>query len=121
ADARFRAEIASASDVAQARVTLTQLRAQLIAADADVLQREAALRNLIGLPPWDEAQIIPTSEPTLDRYRPIWNELVDLAAVRRPDLIELKLILEADEQQIIIANNKALPQLNMAGLYRWNG
>src|SRR5439155_25031690 len=80
-----------------------------------------ALRNLLGLPPWDEAQIIPTTEPVLDRVRPQWQELVDLAAARRPDLIELKLVLEADEQQRIIANNNALPQLNGVALYRWNG
>lgn len=121
ADARFRAELDNGADVAQARVTLANFRALLIAADADVLQQEAALRNLIGLPPWDEAQIIPTSEPTLERYRPEWNELVELAAVRRPDLVELKLILEADEQQLILANNNALPQLNTVALYRWNG
>jgi outer membrane protein TolC len=121
ADARQRVEIANASDVAQARVTLTQLRAQLIGAQADVLQREAALRNQIGLPPWDEAQIVPTTEPTLERLRPDWHELVDIAAQRRPDLIELKLILEADEQQLIIANNTALPRLDAVGLYRWNG
>ena len=52
---------------------------------------------------------------------PNWQELVDLAAARRPDLVELKLILEADEQQRIIANNNALPQLNGVALYRWNG
>jgi outer membrane protein TolC len=85
------------------------------------LQREAALRNLLGLPPWDEAQLIPVTEPTLERYRPDWQELVDLAAARRPDIVELKLILEADEQQRIIANNNALPSLNGVALYRWNG
>jgi outer membrane protein TolC len=121
ADARARAQIGPYADAAQARVTLAQFRAQLIAADADVLQQEAALRNLLGLPPWDEAQLIPTSEPTLARVRPNWQELVDLAAARRPDLIELKLILEADEQQLIIANNNALPRLDAVGLYRWNG
>jgi outer membrane protein TolC len=121
ADARFRTQLDNGADVAQARVTLAQFRAQLIGAQADVLQREAALRNLLGLPPWDEAQIIPTTEPTLERFHPNWNELVELAALRRPDLVELKLVLEADEQQRIIANNSALPRLDAVGLYRWNG
>jgi outer membrane protein TolC len=111
----------SGADAAQAHVSLAQFRAQLLAAQSDVFQSEAALRNLLGLPPWDEAQLIPTSEPTLDRVRPDWQELVDLAAAQRPDLIELKLILEADEQQRIIANNSALPQLNGVARYRWNG
>src|SRR5439155_12339035 len=93
ADALLRAASESGANAAQARSSLAQFRAQLIAADADVLQREGALRNLLGLPPWDQAQIIPTTEPTLERLKPDWPELVDLATVRRPDLIELKLII----------------------------
>ena len=110
-----------ASDRAQASSSLANFRANLIAANNTVLQREAALRNVLGLPPWDEARIVPATEPRFDRVPLDWQELVDLAAQRRPDLVELKLILEADEQQIIIANNNALPQLDAAGLYRWNG
>jgi outer membrane protein TolC len=121
ADARLRADIGNAADAYQARTSRAQFRAQLIAADANVLQQEGALRNLLGLPPWDEAQLIATTEPILERVRPNWQELVDMAAARRPDLVELKLILEADEQQRIIANNNALPQLNGVALYRWNG
>jgi outer membrane protein TolC len=119
--AQARLGLGSGADAAQAHVSLAQFRAQLIAAQSDVLQREAALRNLLGLPPWDEAQLIPTSQPTLERVRPPWQELIELAAARRPDLVELKLILEADEQQRIIANNNALPQLDGVALYRWNG
>jgi outer membrane protein TolC len=121
ADARLQANLANKGDWAQAKTSLAQFRAQIIAADAAVLQQEGALRNLLGLPPWDEAQIIPTTEPVFQRIRPDWYQLVDLAAVRRPDLIELKLVLEADQQQLIIANNQALPQLNGVALYRWNG
>jgi outer membrane protein TolC len=121
ASGRFRVGIASAADVAQARVTLAQFRALQVAADAAVLQREAALRNILGLPVWDEVQLVPTSEPLLERMEFDWPLLVDLAAQRRPDLVELKLILEADEQQLLIANNLALPQLDFVGLYRWNG
>lgn len=121
ADARYQSSLSNYGDRSQAKTSLANFRAQLIAADANVLQTEGQLRNLLGLPPWDEAQIIPTTEPTFDRVRPQWHELVDLAAARRPDLVELKLILEADEQQRIIANNNALPQLNGVALYRWNG
>lgn len=121
AEALFRAEIESGANAAQARSSLAQFRAQLIAAEASVLQQEAALRNLLGLPPWDGTQIVPTTEPLLERFEPDWQQLVDLAASRRPDLIELKLVLEADQQQILLANNRALPQLDGVALYRWNG
>jgi outer membrane protein TolC len=121
ATAQMRADLANAGNAAQARTSLFNFRAQRIGADANVLQVEGTLRNLLGLPPWDEAQLISSTEPVLERVRPEWQELVDLASARRPDLVELKLILEADEQQRIIANNNALPQLNANALYRWNG
>jgi outer membrane protein TolC len=109
------------SNQTQALTSLSSFRADLIAADNAVLQREAALRNVMGLPPWDEVRLVPTTPPRREPFQPDWQELVELAAARRPDLIELKLILEADEQQIILANNAALPQLDAVGLYRWNG
>jgi outer membrane protein TolC len=120
-EAQMRVGIADIFDVAQTRNTLAQFKAQLVTAKADVLQREAALRNILGLPPWDGSQIVPTTEPVFDRYQPEWYELVALAAERRPDLIELKLILEADEQLRMQANNNALPRLDAVALYRWNG
>ena len=120
-DARFRIELDNGAEVAQARVTLANFRALLVTAEANVIQREAALRNMLGLPPWDEARLVPTSEPSLERFQPDWFAIVDLAAQQRPDLIELKLILEADEQLLIQANNQALPRLDAVALYRWNG
>lgn len=121
ADRRFRLGIRNASDRAQARTSLATFRANLIAARNSVLQREAALRNILGLPPWDESQLVPSTEPSTQRLEPDWDLLVQLAAQQRPDLIELKLILEADAQQIIIANNTARPRLDATALYRWNG
>lgn len=111
----------NASDVAQAATTLAQLKANLIGAKATVLTREATLRNLIGLPPGDGREIIPTSQPITTQYEPQWAALAALAEERRPDLIELKILLEADEQLLIQARNTALPQLNAVALYRWNG
>lgn len=120
-EAQKRVGLGNLADAAQAHVSYAQFRAQQIAAQTDVLQREAALRNLIGLPPWDEARIVPTTEPRADRVQPEWFQLIDLAAARRPDIVELKLILDADEQQRIIASNNALPALNGIARYQWNG
>lgn len=121
AQQRFKVGIRNGSDQAQARTSLANFQANLIAARNTVLQREAVLRNLLGLPPWDEVQLVPSTEPASERFEPDWLQIVDLAAQQRPDLIELKLILEADEQQLIIANNTARPRLDAVALYRWNG
>jgi outer membrane protein TolC len=110
-----------ASNEYQARVTYDQLKAALIASEANVLDREAALRNILGLPPEDCRRIVPTSLPTSRRLRPVWQKIVQLAEERRPDIIELKLIVEADKQRLVLAEDQALPQLNATALYRWNG
>jgi outer membrane protein TolC len=121
AEARQRAGFASAAEVAQARVALSNFRANLISAEASLLQREAALRNVLGLPPTEPERITPTTAPTPVRVEPKWDEILRLAEQRRPDVIELKLILEADQQQLLIARNQALPRVDATVLYRWNG
>src|SRR5207248_22711 len=50
-----------------------------------------------------------------------WDELLRLAEQRRPDIIELKLIVEADHVRLLQAENQALPRLDAVALYRWNG
>lgn len=120
-EASVRVESSNRADLAQAEFTLRSFQANLIASEANVIQREAALRNILGLPPSDGRRLIPNSPPNVDRFHPDWYQILNLAAERRPDLIELKLILEADEQQLIIANNNALPRLDAVALYRWNG
>ncbi|MFL5330166.1 MAG: TolC family protein [Gemmataceae bacterium] len=119
--ARLESGLADLKNVVQARATYTQFKAALIAADANVLAREGALRNLLGLPPEDCRQLVPVSPPTVVRLRPDWCPLVRLAAERRPDVVELKLVLEADRVRRLQAENQALPRLDAVGQYRWNG
>lgn len=121
ADARQRQGFANAGDVAQAKVALANFKATLIASEANLLQREAALRNIMGLPPNEPLRIVPVTAPTPVRLEPNWEQVVRLAEERRPDLIELKLIIEADQQSLIVARNQAQPKIDATMLYRWNG
>lgn len=109
------------ADEAQARAALAGYRAGMISAQANVLQREAALRNILGLPPSVPPRIIPVTPLLTERMNVDWQNIVNIAAQRRPDLIELKLVIEADQQQLMVANNQAMPQLDAVALYRWNG
>jgi outer membrane protein TolC len=120
-EARVRAQISNAAELAQAKLTLANFRATLIGAQANVLQREAALRNLLGLPPSDGVVLVPVTPPARDPFEPDWLRLIEMAERQRPDLVELKLILEADEQALLLAQNQALPKLDAFALYRWNG
>jgi outer membrane protein TolC len=120
-EARQKTGFASLSDVAQARVTYTQFKANKVAADALVLSREGTLRNILGLPPNDNRRIVPVSAPTTKRLKPDWKELVHIGEQRRPDIVELKLILQADELRLLQTQNQTLPKLDAFGQYRWNG
>ncbi len=119
--ARLDAGLADAKDVAQARVTYTQFAANLVAAKANELAREGALRNILGLPPSDDRYIVPVSAPASKKLPMDWNKLVQLADQRRPDIIELKIIIEAEQQRLLQAQNQMLPQLNAVAMYQWNG
>jgi outer membrane protein TolC len=115
------AGMADAGEVAQARVTFNQFRATAIAAEAAVLSTEAALRNILGLPPEDSRIIVPCSPPTNERFIDDWETLMTLTEQRRPDILELKIIYEADQQRLLQARNQMLPTANAVALYRWNG
>src|SRR5262249_30223177 len=69
----------------------------------------------------DGRLFVPTSAPTSQRAKVDWDALLKLIEQRRPDVVELKLILEADQQRMIVAQNQALPKLDAVALYRWNG
>lgn len=119
--ARLNRGFGELSDISQTRLALANFRSALIGAEANVLQREAALRNILGLPPTDHRKLIPTTPPLFDRLGFDWQELIRIAQERRPDLVELKLIIEADEQLLLQAHNQALPSVDAVMLYRWNG
>ncbi|MCA9152491.1 MAG: TolC family protein, partial [Planctomycetales bacterium] len=107
--------------VAQARVAYTNFVANRLASFNNLLEREAAFRGVLGLPPNTSTELLPMSAPITTHIDFNWDELLELAERSRPDLIELKLILEADTQLILQATNRTLPQFDAVALYRWNG
>jgi outer membrane protein TolC len=121
ADARKKAGFGSSAEVAQADVALSNFRASLITAEANLLQREAVLQNILGIPPTEYNRFTPITAPTPVQVEPKWDQIVRLAEEMRPDLIELNLILEADQQNLTVARNQTLPQLNATMQYQWNG
>ena len=120
AEARFQAKTVSRGVVAQARVSLGNFQTALTAARNNVLQREAALRNMLGLPPADGKRLVPVTPPAAERIDFDWESLLQLAEQNRPDVIERKLIIESDEQQVRLALNQASPTVDATMLYRWN-
>lgn len=120
-EGQFRSGLSSQAPVSQPKLAYANFRANLIAARGNVIQREAALRNLLGLPPEDGRRLVPSTPPTRDRVEFPWDQLVATAQSQRPDLVELNLILLADRQRLIQSRNLAQPELNAIALQRWNG
>jgi outer membrane protein TolC len=119
AEGRLRAGLADLGEVSQARSALANFKATLIASEANELNEEAVLANIMRLPP--SARFVPITPPSADRVQPDWDGILRLAEEHRPDLIELKLIIEADQQMLYISRNQARPRLDTSVLYRWNG
>lgn len=121
AAAQSRTGIASDADRAQTEAGLANFRANLVAAQANLLDRDAALRNVLGLPPDGQTLLDPVTAPVKERLTFNWDQLLAAAEAQRPDIIELKLILAADRQVLAQNDNLAQPQLDSVALYRWNG
>ncbi len=121
ATARQETDLADITETSQARAALAQFRANLISSRANLLAREAGLAAILGLPSSYPLELEPTTPPTSEKIAFDWTQVIDVAQVRRPDLIELKLILEADQQNLILARNQMQPNLDLVSLYRWNG
>jgi outer membrane protein TolC len=119
AEARLQAGLVDLAQVSQARSALANFKANQISSSANVLNQEAVLANILGLPP--SGHVVPTSPPGVEKLQPDWDSLLRLAEEHRPDIIELKLIIEADRQSIYQARNQARPQLDAVMVYRWNG
>jgi len=112
---------ANAGELAQTQVALENFRATLLTSQANVLQRQAALLNILGLPTYENQRTTPVTQMIDQRVEIDWQAINDLAQRQRPDIIELKLILEADRERYLISENQSLPQLDGVALYRWNG
>ncbi len=110
-----------AADVAQAKSALANFRATLITARSNLILTETALRNILGYPPSSTSVLVPTSTPIREQVDFNWDEILAMAELYRPDIIELKLVLEADQQTLLQADNQAKPQLDGIANYRWDG
>jgi outer membrane protein TolC len=119
AEARLATGNGNLAEVSQARSGLANFKATAIASEANLFNQESALAGILGLPP--SVRYVPISPPAQRRLNADWKALLALSQEHRPDLIELKLVIEADQQSLLQANNQAMPRLDAVMLYRWNG
>ena len=111
----------NAADRAQAQSAWANFRAAQISAEAAVFEREQTLRDILGLEPFDGLELVPVTAPSGQRVEIEWHSTMQLAEQNRCDLIELKLVVEADERQVQLARNTALPRVDASARYGFTG
>ena len=108
-------------NVAQAREQLESFRAAWIQALSRVIAAERSLRELLGLPPDDNRQIVPADTPTIAEYTPSWSVAVTEALELRPELIAQRHQIRAFELELFRQKNGLLPDLTFAAQYTITG
>ena len=86
------------ADVDEAAQRLEQFRIDLVTKTSDVITTERQLRNLLGLPPADDRQIIPCTSPTLARFEPEWASSLAAMLEHQPDILQAQMKVKQAEE-----------------------
>ncbi|MEM9586967.1 MAG: TolC family protein, partial [Planctomycetota bacterium] len=82
---------------------------------------ERELRFLMGLSPTDGRLIRPVDEPTIARVENQWEESVCQSLYLNAEIRQNRIRLKQLENELILAKNQVLPEVNVSLLYRWVG
>jgi outer membrane protein TolC len=86
-----------------------------------VLEAERRLRYVVGLPPDDGCRLIPIDAPTVAPYVPDWSLALNDAMRRRPELIQVRMDIQANQLTVLREKDGLLPDLRFFSNYKING
>ncbi|MEQ1906773.1 MAG: TolC family protein [Pirellulaceae bacterium] len=92
-----------------------------LSGEPGVLSAEADLRRLMGLPNSGDRIIRPIDEPISAAPVFEWEQLLDQALARRPEIAQQEIRIQQRELELIAAKNFLLPRLDAVAIYRKNG
>ncbi len=119
AEARYEAGMVVASDALAARVRLSRLKEEAIAAANQVRLSQAALNEAMGLPLDSPHRISGQMELTPPAHERL-EGLVELARQHRPDYRQAALEEQRIEKEIAKAKGALLPTMQLMGNYEIN-
>jgi outer membrane protein TolC len=85
-----------------------------------VLEAERRLRYVVGLPPEDGYRLIPTDVPVTQPVEPNWEEAVQTARQRRPELQQVQKEIEVARLALARAEDYLRPDLRFFSKYAVN-
>ncbi|MCA9038681.1 MAG: TolC family protein, partial [Planctomycetaceae bacterium] len=112
---------APGENIAQAQARIFEADARIKGSLADVLDAEARLRRLMGLPLNDGEFITPADHPSEARMKVEWESTLTEALAHRSELRRQKWQIKSLELQLTAAKNLSRPRLDMVSQYRVNG
>ena len=124
---RFERGQFTVQDLAQIEEQVHFLRGERLAAlgtglgRPGVLEAERQLRRVIGLPPEDGDQLVPSDTPTVAPYLPNWEGSVRDALALRPELVRARQEVELAYLAVVRDSNALLPDLRFISRYGING
>jgi outer membrane protein TolC len=104
-------------DLDQARAQFERFRRQVYQGRGQVLESERQLRGLMGLRSDDGTRIIPIDKPNEVAYRPDFYEAANDALANRPELLNARQTLKANQLNLLLQKNLRRPDLRVFGQY----
>ncbi|MGQ9801669.1 MAG: TolC family protein [Candidatus Saccharicenans sp.] len=109
-------------------IELLTAESEVSTRQADILEAEAMVRNaedqlrfIINLPAEradaKNVQLVPTDSPTIEKMEVDYEEALNTAIMKRPDLQALRVDLRAREFNLDYAENQLLPDLRLQASY----
>lgn len=102
-------------EILNAETAVAQREADILQAEAMVKRSEEilkALLNLQGEEKGESLRIIPVDRPSFEEREVSFEEALEEALARRPELAILKKTIETNELNLAVAKNQLLPALN---------
>lgn len=107
--------------ILQAESRLFEADARIRGSLADVLEKEAQLRNLCNLPLNDGTFLYPSDAPLEAQFTPAWDVALQEAFSHRAEIRRQKWQIKSLELQLGAARSLTRPRLDLVSQYRRNG
>ncbi|HET6575019.1 MAG TPA: TolC family protein [Fimbriiglobus sp.] len=114
---RVKSGLARPGQVHQLQAQAETFRGQVLTARGQVLERERALRGLLGMRSDDGTRLVPVDEPTLVPLRPEWTDLYAEALRNKPELAIARHELKAQQLNLVLQRNLRRPDLRFFSSY----
>lgn len=119
-ETKVKVGISAPMDVLSAKAEVANNESALIQAQSQILTRTETLRNILNLPD-QKGGLQPVDEPSLNKIGIDFQQLLQAALEKRPDIEKVKLELKNKNIDVRYYRNQMLPDLKLTATYSTAG